>query len=59
MRGIPADTLRQTMTIEPYDHLFLAGVYGLMLVIRLIYGWQANRQGGKAVRRRDQVGHRS
>jgi len=41
------------MTIEPYDHLFLAGVYGLMLVIRLIYGWQANRKGGKAVRRRE------
>lgn len=41
------------MNIEQDNRLFLAGVYGLMLSIRLVYGWQANRQGGKAVSRRE------
>lgn len=41
------------MDIEQYYHYYIAGVYGLMLIIRLIYGWQVNRQGGKPVSRRE------
>ena len=41
------------MNIEQDQHLFLAGIYGFMLIIRLVYGWQANHQSGKAVRRRE------
>jgi protein-S-isoprenylcysteine O-methyltransferase Ste14 len=41
------------MDIEQYYRYYLAGVYGLMLIIRLIYGSQANRQGGKPVSRRE------
>ena len=41
------------MHIETLFSYLLAIVYGLMMVIRLIYGWQANRQGGKAVRRKE------
>jgi hypothetical protein len=41
------------MRIEAYASFLLAIVYGLMLLIRLVYGWRANHQGGKAVRRRE------
>lgn len=41
------------MAIEQYYRYYIAGVYGLMLIIRLVYGWQANRQGGRPLSRRE------
>jgi protein-S-isoprenylcysteine O-methyltransferase Ste14 len=41
------------MNIETYSPHFIAVIYGLMVVIRLIYGSLANRKGGKAVRRKE------
>lgn len=41
------------MNIELDQRLILAIIYELMMIIRLLYGWQANRMGGKAVRRKE------
>lgn len=41
------------MNTDPLSSYLLTIVYGCMMVIRLIYGWQVNRQGGKAVRRKE------
>ena len=41
------------MHIETPSSYLLASVYGLMILIRLVYGWRANRRGGKAVRRKE------
>lgn len=41
------------MNIELDQRLLLAIINGLMMIIRLLYGWQANRMGGKAVRRKE------
>lgn len=41
------------MNTEVLSSYLLAIVYGLMMVIRLIYGWQANLQGGKTVCRKE------
>lgn len=41
------------MRIDAYTPFLLAVVYGLMLIIRLVYGWQAQRRGGKTTRRQE------
>ena len=41
------------MYTEVLSSYLMTIVYGLMILIRLVYGWQANRQVGKAVRRKE------